>query len=183
MEIDEIKKRLAEFEAKLKPITPDMLKPERLAKMKARRIRAERARQKEYEKIQKLKGKKILEGIAAAPGLAVGIVRNVHEQVPELMAQVKPGEVIVADRLRAEHDICMEKAAAFITNTGGMTCSTAIIARELHKPAVTGTMGCDEVATTVLHNGQEVVVDGTEGAVYMYAKTKSSRASQKKIHD
>jgi nucleotide-binding universal stress UspA family protein len=47
------------------------------------------------------------------------------------------------------------------TNTGGMTCHAAIVARELGVPCVVGT----RTATRDLHDGTTVTVDGTHGQV------------------
>jgi len=175
MEIEEIKKRLKDFEKKFKPVTKPItrvaLSPEQLVE----RLKKEQTKQKEAAGIEKLKGKKILEGGAASPGLAVGIVSNVYEDNPELLAQIKPGEIIVAEKLRPEHEIYMKKAAAFVTDTGGRTSSCAIMAREWEKPAVVGTMGHGEQATQILKTGQKVVVDGTVGAVYECVKIRSTK--------
>ena len=175
MEIKEIKKRLKEFEKKFKPVTPVALSPEQLAERKAARLKMEQDRQQECERLQKLKGRKLVEGTAASPGLAMGRVINVLEQVPELMAQIESGDVIVADKLRVEHDMYMKKAVAYITNTGGVTSSVSIMAREWDKPAITGTMGKGEAATQILKTGQWVVVDGTEGAIYECVKIRSTK--------
>ena len=161
---------------KFKLVTkPAPLSPEQLAEREAERLKIEQVEKKENARIEKLKGKKILEGGAASPGLAIGRVINVLEQVPELMAQIESGDVIVADKLRAEHDMYMKKAVAYITNTGGVTSSVSIMAREWDKPAITGTMGKGEAATQVLKTGQKVVVDGTEGAVYECVKIRSTK--------
>ena len=56
----------------------------------------------------------------------------------------------------------MRRAAALITDGGGVTCHAAIVSRELRLPCVVGTGD----ATTSLHTGQEVTVDGRTGKVY-----------------
>ena len=56
----------------------------------------------------------------------------------------------------------MRRAAALITDGGGVTCHAAIVSRELQLPCVVGT----GEATTSLHTGQEVTVDGRTGKVY-----------------
>jgi phosphohistidine swiveling domain-containing protein len=55
----------------------------------------------------------------------------------------------------------MQKAAAIVTDQGGILSHAAIVARELHKPCIVGTGN----ATTVLKNAQEVTVDATAGTV------------------
>jgi phosphoenolpyruvate synthase/pyruvate phosphate dikinase len=96
----------------------------------------------------------------------MGRVMNVLEQMPKFMSQIKPGDIIVVEGIRAVHSDYMKKAVGYITNTGGQTSSTGILARSWEKPAVVGTMGQGETPTEVLKTGQWVVVDGTEGTVY-----------------
>ena len=55
----------------------------------------------------------------------------------------------------------MEKAAAFVTDEGGILCHAAIIAREMKKPCVIGT----KIATQTLKNGDEVEVNANVGMV------------------
>ena len=62
---------------------------------------------------------------------------------------------------RAEFVPLMKKAAAIITDEGGITCHAAILARELQKPCVIGT----KVATISLKDGDLVEVNANEGAV------------------
>ena len=189
-EPSDIEKVIAEFMAKLKPVSAEdiaMAKgeyvgtPEEVAaakanwaKKKADEAAKQVSKQAKWAEIEEFKGKKILEGIAASPGLAVGKVRNVHEEVHELMVKIKPGEVIVGHRLTVEHDAYLKKAAAFVTNTGGKNSSLASCARGYGKPAVTGTIE----ATSVLKDGQKVVVDGSEGAVYAYKEITAPKYSE-----
>jgi len=49
----------------------------------------------------------------------------------------------------------MKKAAAIVTNIGGLTCHAAIISREFGIPCVVGT----KIATQVLKDGDLVEVD------------------------
>ena len=55
----------------------------------------------------------------------------------------------------------MEKAAAFVTDEGGITCHAAIVAREMKKPCIIGT----KIATKVLKDGDLVEVDAEKGIV------------------
>lgn len=109
------------------------------------------------------KGKKLLQGSGASPGIVVVTVRVVNKD-PEKMAEIQPGEAIVGERFNPEHDIYLKKASALVTDVGGVTSHAAIVAREWNVPAVVGTME----GTTILKDGQRVVVDGAEGAVYEY---------------
>ena len=55
----------------------------------------------------------------------------------------------------------MKKAAAFVTDEGGITCHAAIVSREMKKPCIIGT----KIATKILHDGQLVEVDANRGIV------------------
>ena len=55
----------------------------------------------------------------------------------------------------------IRRAAALVTDGGGMTCHAAIVARELGVPCVVGT----RTATSTLRN-ELVTVDGAQGLVY-----------------
>ncbi len=158
----DIQKLIAEFEAKMKPVTPEMLAAAKSVKKKKTDKKAEEAKQKRYKRLEKLKGSKILDGVAASPGMVFGMVRNVHERGSLLMAQIKTGEVLVAETLTAYDLPYMEKSSAFVLDSSGAVGSVAIVAKGMGKPAVTATVE----ATSVLKDGQKVVVDGTEGAVY-----------------
>ncbi len=55
----------------------------------------------------------------------------------------------------------MKKAAAIVTDVGGITSHAAIISRELGVPCVVGT----KMATKVLKDGDFVSVDATLGTI------------------
>jgi len=154
---------LAEFMAKMKPVTAEMSATAASAKKK-KSNGEEHAKLEALKKLQELKGEQILKGIAASPGIAVGRVRNVHEHKLDLMVRIHRGEIVVGNRFEPWHHLFLQSASALVTNSGGKTSNAVFIARQLNIPAVVGTVN----GTTVLEDGQKVVVDGTEGAVYVY---------------
>lgn len=101
----------------------------------------------------------MLKGQTAFAGLVRGVVRVCLSL--ESIEQVKPGEILVASMTRPEYVPAMKRAAAFITDEGGITCHAAIIAREMNKPCIIGT----KIATKILKDGDEVEVDATKGVV------------------
>jgi pyruvate,water dikinase len=98
-------------------------------------------------------------GLAAAPGTASGKVRLLD--TPEEGDRLQEGEILVAQMTNPDWLPTMRRAAALVTNTGGMTCHAAIVARELGVPCIVGT----RTATRDLHDGTTVTVDGTHGRV------------------
>ena len=101
----------------------------------------------------------LLRGLGAAPGSASGPVRLVGslEDADDLQA----GDVLVTHMTAPDWVPLMRKAAAIVTDTGGMTCHAAIVSRELGIPCVVGTAE----ASRVLHDGELVTVDATQGVV------------------
>ncbi|OGI42784.1 MAG: hypothetical protein A2593_02385 [Candidatus Moranbacteria bacterium RIFOXYD1_FULL_44_9] len=53
----------------------------------------------------------------------------------------------------------MKKAAAIITDEGGLTCHAAIVSRELKIPCIVGT----KIATKIFEDNDIVEVDATKG--------------------
>jgi pyruvate,water dikinase len=101
----------------------------------------------------------ILTGVAASPGSYVGICRVINHRGE--IDTIQPGEIMVIQRTDPPDLPYMKRAGAFITNSGGRTTHAAMVARELGKPAVCGTIE----ATLVLKTGQRVLVDGTTGLI------------------
>lgn len=77
------------------------------------------------------------------------------------LGKSKKGCILVAAMTTPDFIGAMEKAAAFITDEGGITCHAAIIAREMKKPCIIGT----RIATKVLKDGDLVEVDANKGTV------------------
>ena len=98
-------------------------------------------------------------GLAAAPGTASGTVRVL--ETPDEGEHLLEGEILVAQMTNPDWLPTIRRAAALVTNTGGMTCHAAIVARELGVPCVVGT----RTATRDLHDDTTVTVDGTHGRV------------------
>ena len=98
-------------------------------------------------------------GLAAAPGSASGKVRVLG--TPDEGNRLLEGEILVAQMTNPDWLPTIRRAAALVTDTGGMTCHAAIVARELGVPCIVGT----RTATRDLHDGTTVTVDGTHGRV------------------
>lgn len=105
----------------------------------------------------------LLQGIASSPGLASGKVRLLLSI--DQSADLQTGEVLVTTMTRPEMGAALDRAAAFVTNEGGLLCHAAIISREMKKPCVIATIK----ATKVLKTGDFVEVDGTKGTVKIIA--------------
>lgn len=98
-------------------------------------------------------------GLAASPGRATGQVRVLTS--PDEGGALRKGEILVAALTNPDWLPTIRRAAALVTDSGGMTCHAAIVARELGVPCVVGT----GTATSALRDGQLVTVDGAAGEV------------------
>jgi len=87
---------------------------------------------------------------------------RVCRTVKEALAKVKPGDILVAPVTDRDYVPAMEKAAAVITEAGGLTSHAAIVGLEFGIPVVVGV----EAATAILAEGETVTVDGQRGLIY-----------------
>ncbi|HEY8484819.1 MAG TPA: phosphoenolpyruvate synthase [Longimicrobiales bacterium] len=104
-------------------------------------------------------GKVLLRGLGASPGVASGTVRVLT--APEEGAKLRHGEVLVTTMTSPDWVPIMRRAAAIVTDAGGMTSHAAIVSRELGIPCIVGSRD----ATKKLKDGMVVTVDAREGAV------------------
>jgi pyruvate,water dikinase len=104
-------------------------------------------------------GEVLLRGLGAAPGAAAGRVRLVGSLAEA--STLADGEILVTHMTAPDWVPLMRRAAAIVTDSGGMTCHAAIVSRELGIPCVVGTGD----ATTRLRDGDEVTVDAGRGIV------------------
>ncbi|WP_125770802.1 phosphoenolpyruvate synthase [Companilactobacillus furfuricola] len=103
-------------------------------------------------------------GLPASPGLSSGVVHVIDD--PKDIDQFKKGEVLVTLMTSPDWVPAMKKAAAIITNNGGMTCHAAIVSREMQIPCIVGTKSKSVAATETFKTGDVVTVDAKNGVVY-----------------
>ena len=108
-------------------------------------------------------GEPVLRGLGAAPGQASGTVRVLKSLTDG--AAFAEGDVLVAHMTAPDWVPLMRRAAAIVTDSGGMTCHAAIVSRELGVPCVVGTGD----ATEKLRDGEVVTVDATHGVIVLGA--------------
>jgi pyruvate,water dikinase len=112
------------------------------------------------EKKPEATGKVLLTGLGASPGIASGPVKIIKE-VSEL-DKIQKGDVLVAPMTNPDMVPAMQRAAAIVTDEGGVTCHAAIVSREMGVPCIVGT----GKATQVLKVGEVITVNGSKGEVY-----------------
>lgn len=99
-----------------------------------------------------------LAGTPVSPGVAVGHVRVVFDPAS---AQLVPGEILVCRGTDPAWTPLFLAAAGLVTEVGGLITHGAVVAREYGIPAVVGVRD----ATTRLHTGNRIRVDGTTGSI------------------
>ena len=109
--------------------------------------------QQSYDEVQDIRG------LSACLGRAVGTVKVVGS-VKEI-AKVQTGDILVAVMTRPDYISAMKKAAAIVTDEGGITSHAAIVSRELGIPCLIGT----KIATKVFKDGDLVEVNSNHGWV------------------
>jgi pyruvate, water dikinase len=105
-------------------------------------------------------GPALVRGLGAAPGLASGEARLLTD--PHAAEGFRQGNVLVAHMTTPDWVPLMRRAAAIVTDSGGMTCHAAIVSRELSIPCIVGT----GEATAKLRDGEPITVDATHGIVF-----------------
>jgi pyruvate,water dikinase len=109
-------------------------------------------------------------GHPASAGRATGPVRIIRE--PQDFEAFADGEVLVAKATSPAWTPLFARAAAVVTDGGTLAAHASLVAREYGIPAVVGTGD----ATSRLHIGQVVTVDGNAGTVTPAAAVERANA-------
>lgn len=120
----------------------------------------------EFEKLKINRHLKQFSGCIASRGLASGKVKLVF--LPQDLDKVKKGDILVSPMTSPDFLSGIKKAAAIITDEGGILCHAAIVSREFGIPCITGT----KIATKVLKDGDMVEVDANNGIVKIVERAK-----------
>lgn len=102
---------------------------------------------------------KEFKGVCACSGKASGPIKIIN--TPEEMGKMDVGDIMLSHTTFPSLVPAMKKAAAIITEDGGVTCHAAIVARELNTPCVTGI----KLLTRIFKDGDMVEVDANTGVV------------------
>lgn len=109
----------------------------------------------------------VAKGIAVGDKVGTGkatILYSLDKRVSD-GHEFEEGSVLVTDITDPDWEPIMKKASAIVTNRGGRTCHSAIVARELGIPAI---VGCGN-ATELISEGQVLTASCCEGETgYVY---------------
>lgn len=109
-------------------------------------------------------GEQLIYGMIASLGKTAGkakIILNLNE-----FSKFEEGDVLITGMTRPEFVPLMKKAAAIVTDEGGITSHAAIVSRELGKPCIIGTQS----ATKTFKDGDWVEVNANHGFVQKLEK-------------
>lgn len=102
----------------------------------------------------------LLQGTPASQGQAKGVAKILFPR--QDISSFNEGDILVTKMTDPSMVLVMSMAAAIVTDVGGVTAHAAILSRELGIPCVVAT----KVATAILQDGDQILVDGTLGRVY-----------------
>ncbi|MDO8482610.1 MAG: PEP-utilizing enzyme [bacterium] len=109
--------------------------------------------------VKSVQGNNELKGVCASRGKAIGKARIVPS--PADNGKVQEGDILITHATTVDYLPAMKKAAAIITEVGGLTCHAAVVSREFGIPCVVALKN----AMKNFKDGDMVEVDADKGLV------------------
>jgi len=131
---------------------------------KEARTIAQRFAEEKMEIIEKVEQ---IKGVIANTGKVRGKVKIIkagydnYDQLQAIIAEMNKGDILLSETTSPDLMVACMKAAAIVTDQGGMLSHAAIVSRELGIPCIVGTGH----VTKVFSDGEMVEVDAIEGIV------------------
>lgn len=123
-------------------------------------------------------GHLLVSGLAASPGQAIAPA-YVLAELDAAGQPVPSGSILVAKTIPPAWLPLIRQAAGIVSEQGGMTSHSAIIAREVGVPAVMAAME----ATQQIRMGERLFVDGNRGQVYRLTEPARSIKAQPDVQE
>ena len=164
---EQLKQHAFILEAHLMILDDSMVMDATIKAIMEEKINAEWALKKSIQKVSKIfnevADEYIRERFSDVENVAERILRNLAGKVQEKITVADENVIIVAHNLSPADttELNTSKILGFITDIGGRTSHTAIMAQALEIPAVVGL----ETATNVITDGCLLIVDGYKGDV------------------
>lgn len=155
------------IESCLMMLKDSMLNDATIEKILKEKINAEWAIKKSLEEIRKvftqIDDEYISTRITDVENVTEKILRNLSGEEQESLAEINERGIIVAHELSPADttELNINRVMGFITDVGGRTSHTAIMAQALEIPAIVGL----ESATALIEDGDVLIVDGNTGDV------------------
>lgn len=118
---------------------------------------------------QKLDEIQDIRGLVASTGKVIGkakILMSAQE-----VGKVVDGDILIAVMTRPDYVPAMKRAAAIVTDEGGITSHAAIVSRELGIPCIIGT----KIATKIFHDGDTIEVNANHNWVRLRQKAMADK--------
>lgn len=111
--------------------------------------------------VQEISGISAFKGISKGKATVIPLLYGNFKKMQKLMNEMPQGNILVASTTSPEFTPIFKKAAAIVTNEGGMGSHAAIVSREMGIPCVVGTGN----ATEIIKTGMIIEVDGFQGLI------------------
>lgn len=173
------------FNAHLLVLEDRMLIEEVIERLKKERLSVENVFIKVLEKyikvFSKMNDEYLRERVSDIDDVGKRILRNLLGAKQETLSDLKEEVIVVAYDLSPSDTATMHKknVIGFVTDIGGRTSHTAIMAKSLEIPAVVGL----EIATKRIKSGDLLIIDGYEGIVLINPDTRVLKQYREKISE
>ena len=171
------------FEAHLLVLEDRVLIEDVIQQIKNKKVNVEYALSQSIKKyvntLLKLDDEYLRERVIDIEDVSRRVLRKLLKKEVVDLQNLKDNVIIVAHDLAPSQTATLpkEKILAFVTDVGGRTSHTAIIARSLGIPAVVGT----EVATKNIVSNKKIIVDGFEGLIIVNPTERVLKYYQRKL--
>ncbi len=158
------------FDAQLLLLDDEMLTGKTIRMIKKERVNSEWALESTLKEIRKLfeslDNGYFSERVGDVDDVVKRVLLNLIGNLPTDLSSIEHDTILAAHRLTPSEAalINRDKVSGFVTDTGGKTSHTAIIARSLGIPAVVGLHDFSRKH----ENGSVVIIDGSEGQVIVH---------------
>ncbi len=155
------------LDSHLMMLKDSMFRDATIKKIRKEKINAEWAVKKSLQEIREVFGQieddYIRNRISDVENVTERILRTLSGETHQSLAEINQRVIIVAHDLSPADttELNISRVKGFITDIGGKTSHTAIMAQALEIPAVVGLKS----ATQLVHDGDLLIVDGTTGNV------------------
>jgi len=167
---DQVKERAFILDSYLMILKDSMLTDATVQRILDKKINAEWALKKSLQEIRQIfdqiDDEYISSRIMDVENVAERILRNLSGDKQQGLSEINERVIIVARDLAPTDaaELNISKVMGFITDAGGRTSHTAIMAQALGLPAVAGL----ETATDLVEEGDLLIVDGSTGEVIIH---------------
>jgi phosphoenolpyruvate synthase/pyruvate phosphate dikinase len=117
--------------------------------------------------------KNMVKGVPASKGIKQGKVKllSYGENMVKQIQEMEYGDILVTGNTRPDMILALKKAAAVVTDEGGICSHAALVSREFGIPCIVGTKD----ATKIFKDGDVIEVDANTGVVKRVIENKKNK--------